>query len=844
MKFLILLTFIFFIIVILYNFLIKREHFESDLGLSLAKSLVENEKDELGKSLANTLGKNEDNELGEELAYTLEKDKNKVEDTQTTKSLDKNENNVYTSSFSLSLAKALSINTEKAKKSQLLLEKEKLKAKELAEKAAKEKEKLRLAEIAKNKKLIEIENEKLRLAEIAKNKKLIEIENEKLRLIQLKAKQAREKARQIQIKLSIEKAEKLRLEKLNEYNKNLKKSKEQNINKLINQNAPLAIQSQVSNLLNIQEDEEENLSNNLTSTDFHNKFETKIKPKVSKKKSDKIVLENKKVLPINNYNNDIINEDLTTILIPDNEETNELEIIDDIDNIDNEINNDIDEIDIDNLDLNKIDSLKIDNIDLNTDDVVLSDLNINTSLLNKKQIETIKKIKKIKENKFLKKLKKGGSDVNSFLLKDKLLNKINNLRSKIHVDYHPNEVSQYGGKLNFIKTQLHKPYSYNFNNNKLEQEEYELIPDMKYKFLIENSEHSLENRGLNRWELLNPENDRFILPKIIFSYQTDTDKRVIDFDKFKSNILDKIKKYKSVNENKFKELDNSKLSIWEKNKLTEVPYNKFYKIIELQKMLLDKYFYDFIKDPKNKKQVKCLKPEKINCRTKIIRPQIYKILQSKSWFKFIFRFNYYINNKVFAYTLFSKTFINKKNNEIKIQALTLMGLLHEQDIYLNNSNNSKNYILDDKVEIYRNSFKNNVNDFALYDTDKGYLYSDSEKNIIAEKKQQKEILSKLNNNRKQNLVKSYCIGGIGMNKTECESSENSLGIPKIKGTWDSKCIKNSDCPFYGKNGNLNYPNNRGGCINGICELPLNLNQIGPRTYINKPICHNCPISKK
>ena len=57
--------------------------------------------------------------------------------------------------------------------------------------------------------------------------------------------------------------------------------------------------------------------------------------------------------------------------------------------------------------------------------------------------------------------------------------------------------------------------------------------------------------------------------------------------------------------------------------------------------------------------------------------------------------------------------------------------------------------------------------------------------------------------------------------------------------WDKPCKYNTDCPFYKKN--KNYENNRGGCIKGYCEMPLNIKRISYTLYDKntKPYCYNC-----
>jgi len=59
----------------------------------------------------------------------------------------------------------------------------------------------------------------------------------------------------------------------------------------------------------------------------------------------------------------------------------------------------------------------------------------------------------------------------------------------------------------------------------------------------------------------------------------------------------------------------------------------------------------------------------------------------------------------------------------------------------------------------------------------------------------------------------------------------------LVGVWDKPCKSNFECPFYKKN--KNYPNNRGRCINGKCELPIGCERVGYTFFAEKPLCHNC-----
>ena len=72
--------------------------------------------------------------------------------------------------------------------------------------------------------------------------------------------------------------------------------------------------------------------------------------------------------------------------------------------------------------------------------------------------------------------------------------------------------------------------------------------------------------------------------------------------------------------------------------------------------------------------------------------------------------------------------------------------------------------------------------------------------------------------------------------------ENNFNEQEIK-EWDSRCVENEECPFYLKN--KNYPNTRGGCINGYCEFPIGLKRISYKKYYevinenNYPRCEGC-----
>lgn len=60
-----------------------------------------------------------------------------------------------------------------------------------------------------------------------------------------------------------------------------------------------------------------------------------------------------------------------------------------------------------------------------------------------------------------------------------------------------------------------------------------------------------------------------------------------------------------------------------------------------------------------------------------------------------------------------------------------------------------------------------------------------------------------------------------------------------EGYWDKPCKKNEECPFY--QANKTYRNYRGGCYNGVCEMPLGIKRKAFKNYESKfqPWCYGC-----
>lgn len=81
-----------------------------------------------------------------------------------------------------------------------------------------------------------------------------------------------------------------------------------------------------------------------------------------------------------------------------------------------------------------------------------------------------------------------------------------------------------------------------------------------------------------------------------------------------------------------------------------------------------------------------------------------------------------------------------------------------------------------------------------------------------------------------------------VNEYECVgiSTIFTQDVCETKGhVWDKRCESNDECPFY--MANKNYPNSRGGCIDGYCEMPLGVERLGYTKFTTDAdaFCHRC-----
>ena len=200
-----------------------------------------------------------------------------------------------------------------------------------------------------------------------------------------------------------------------------------------------------------------------------------------------------------------------------------------------------------------------------------------------------------------------------------------------------------------------------------------------------------------------------------------------------------------------------------------------------------------------------------NERFRYIEDQLltYKVDYKNHLEHFLFKMRVYRPNKFTHFIVYFDMIFNNFNNNYYVNDLMILGTDIQENVMFSKFKN--NY--------FKSPTPINHKDNIKIDNDEinAFIKSKARKNI-------------------DEYDSNYCFYKNAKNKNECISlskGNNSIGI------YDSPCIYNEDCPFYKKN--TNYPNSRGGCKNGYCEMPTNVKLIGYKEYIvgNGAICYNC-----
>ena len=183
-----------------------------------------------------------------------------------------------------------------------------------------------------------------------------------------------------------------------------------------------------------------------------------------------------------------------------------------------------------------------------------------------------------------------------------------------------------------------------------------------------------------------------------------------------------------------------------------------------------------------------------------------------------------------------KILYSKETKTYVIKNINIIGLELNEKLYFDNFNQEYCNLEKKKNSKLKNCHENIISNKSMNTFFENLIKGD--KSVITPE----EIIffKEKNEEKKKNEdhLKYICFDNEGFNESTCNSFSVKTGK---KGTWDKPCTNDKECPFFMKN--KNYPNKRGGCLKGYCEMPTNIERKGFKKYNTKikPFCHNCNI---
>lgn len=283
-------------------------------------------------------------------------------------------------------------------------------------------------------------------------------------------------------------------------------------------------------------------------------------------------------------------------------------------------------------------------------------------------------------------------------------------------------------------------------------------------------------------------------------------------NKLKNNFVEKkfIEKYK-VNYDTIKEfvLENVNNELHDKYKNTDINAHLdepiFNKILEKETLDNKDQKYFRIKHIRNEKKTEFKKKNLFYRNDKLLKFRI----DDKCNENYIFIINIYDPESVNNMWLYVDSIMDVKKLKISINDLKLIGIGTQENIFFDLKNNH------------------------LVDSDKEGLHCSLSKTKECNYDIDTNLKNKFKSKYDIKLDRTYkCFGKDAKTKEECINKTPREGI------WDTPCLTSEECPFYRKN--LNYNNSFGGCINGYCEMPLNVENSSYRSgNKKKPLCYNC-----
>lgn len=208
----------------------------------------------------------------------------------------------------------------------------------------------------------------------------------------------------------------------------------------------------------------------------------------------------------------------------------------------------------------------------------------------------------------------------------------------------------------------------------------------------------------------------------------------------------------------------------------------------------------------------------------------YKINKSKQLERYMFTMDIYRYMKFHGFHILVNCVYDISKNKIIILNLKSKSIIVQGDFYLHKG------ISNNKLDTYLN-----INN-------QSQAYNNIENTSIDLKLPSKNQMNQISDKKLKNIIYDFlkdaytCYGSEGNDYYNCKAKKGITGQYKKIGFWDRPCLQDQECPFY--KANKNYDNNRGGCIEGVCEMPINVKLVSPRQFLpnTPPYCHNCDKS--
>tara|TARA_Y100000996_G_C22530737_1_gene646326 strand:+ start:797 stop:1855 length:1059 start_codon:yes stop_codon:yes gene_type:complete len=188
-----------------------------------------------------------------------------------------------------------------------------------------------------------------------------------------------------------------------------------------------------------------------------------------------------------------------------------------------------------------------------------------------------------------------------------------------------------------------------------------------------------------------------------------------------------------------------------------------------------------------------------------------------------------------AYKLKVILFIN--NKKIYINKLTYIESIDKDDLKSMTPYSKTNI---KTIKKFDSSVKldNKLDPMKAIEYKKDYIDIDlsNTKLLLSDKQNLKTLKDRLQKLKEEGY---RCIGSVGNTEDECNSKNTLDGKEKKPGIWDRPCVEDNECPFY------NEKKNNGGCNNGYCKMPDNVESISFRKFNkqSKPVCIGCKEKK-